>query len=209
VSARIGGLYAVTPDIADTDLLCRKVAAALAGGATVLQYRNKTADAALRREQAARLRPLCRARGVPLIVNDHVDLALEVGADGIHLGGDDGAVSIARARVGEAMALGVSCYDSLARAQSAIDEGADYIAFGSAFPSRVKPHAVRASLALYGQARARYRVPIVAIGGITLDNAPSLIAAGVDAIAVISAVFDAPDIEQAASNLTALFSETV
>ncbi len=209
MTARIAGLYAVTPDVADTDVLSRKVAAALAGGAQVVQYRNKTGSAALRREQASRLHALCRQHGVPLVINDDVALALALGAEGLHLGMDDGPVADARARIGERMMLGISCYDSLARAQAAVDEGADYVAFGAAFPSRVKPDAVRASVELYSRARARYRVPIVAIGGITLENAPALIAAGVDAIAVISALFDAPDIEQAASSFTALFSRPV
>lgn len=206
MSARIAGLYAVTPDLPDTDVLCRKVQAALAGGAKVLQYRNKAASAPLRRDQASRLHALCRARGVPLIVNDDLDLAIALGAEGVHLGIDDGSVRDARTRIGEEMVLGISCYDSLARAEIAIDEGADYIAFGAAFPSRVKPDAVRADVELYAEARSRYRVPIVAIGGITLDNAPALIGAGVDAIAVISALFETPDIERAASSFTALFS---
>ncbi|HWI14500.1 MAG TPA: thiamine phosphate synthase [Burkholderiales bacterium] len=209
MSARIAGLYAITPDLADTDLLCRKARAALAGGATVLQYRNKSAAPALRREQAERLHALCREHGVPFVVNDDIDLAIALGADGVHLGRDDGPARAARERIGASMLLGISCYDSLARADAAIAEGADHVAFGSAFPSRVKPNAVRASAALFAEARARYRAPIVAIGGITLDNAPALIAAGVDAVAVISALFDAPDIEQAASSFTALFSRPV
>ena len=209
MTARIGGLYAVTPDLADTELLCRKVEAALAGGAKILQYRNKTTSPELRREQAARLQALCRKRGVPFIVNDDIELAVALGADGVHLGKDDGPARAARDRIGESMLLGISCYDSLARADAALAEGADHIAFGAAFPSRVKPNAVHASAALFAQARARYRVPIVAIGGITVDNAPALIAAGVDAIAVISALFDAPDVEHAASSFTALFSRPV
>lgn len=209
MTARIAGLYAITPDLADTELLCRKARAALAGGATVLQYRNKSATPALRREQAARLQALCRDRGVAFVVNDDVELALALGADGVHLGKDDGAARAARERIGAAMRLGISCYDSLARADAALAEGADHLAFGAAFPSRVKPDAVRASTDLFAEARARYRVPIVAIGGITLDNAPALIAAGVDAIAVISALFDAPDIEQAAASFTALFFRPV
>ncbi len=206
MTARIAGLYAVTPDLADTTLLCKKVAAALAGGASAVQYRNKTASPQLRRVQAERVQALCRDSGVPLIVNDDVELALALSAEGVHIGKDDGSVKEARARIGESMLLGVSCYDSLARAEAAVGEGADHIAFGAAFPSRVKPEAVRASLELYRSARDRYRVPIVAIGGITLDNAPSLIAAGVDALAVISALFDAPDVKQAAHSFTALFS---
>jgi thiamine-phosphate pyrophosphorylase len=209
VSGRISGLYAVTPDLADTEALCRKVEAALAGGAKVVQYRNKTATAALRREQAVRLHSLCERYGVPLMVNDDVDLAIAVGAEGVHLGRDDGPARTARDRLGDGVLLGISCYNSIAQAETALDEGADHIAFGAAFPSRVKPNAAHASIELYADARARFKVPIVAIGGITLDNAPALIAAGVDAIAVISALFDAPDIERAASSFTALFPRPV
>lgn len=209
MSARVAGLYAVTPDLADTDALCRKAEAALRGGASVLQYRNKTAAPALRAAQASRLRALCREHGVPFIVNDDVALALALRADGVHLGRDDGSVSLARTRMGAGMLLGVSCYNSLDRAAAAVTEGADYVAFGAAYPSRVKPDAVHADLALYAAARARLSVPIVAIGGITLDNAPALLAAGADAVAVISALFDAPDVERAAASFTALFSPSV
>jgi thiamine-phosphate pyrophosphorylase len=209
VSGRISGLYAVTPDLADTAALCRKVEAALSGGAKVIQYRNKTATAALRREQAVRLHSLCERYGVPMMVNDDVDLAVAVGAEGVHLGRDDGPAKKARAHMGDTMLLGISCYNSIAHAETALDEGADHIAFGAAFPSRVKPNAAHASVELYADARARFHVPIVAIGGITLENAPALIAAGVDAIAVISALFDAPDIERAASSFTALFPRHV
>ena len=207
--ARMAGLYAVTPDLEDTDALCLKVAAALAGGATVVQYRNKTASPGLKRAQALRLRAVCRRYGVPLVVNDDAALAVDIGAEGLHVGREDGPVREVRARIGPDMALGVSCYDSLALADEAITAGADHIAFGAAFPSRVKPNAVHASLELYAEARRRFRAPIVAIGGITLDNAPRLLAAGVDAIAIISALFDAPDVEQAAASFTALFSQTV
>ena len=209
MSLGIAGLYAVTPDVTDTLLLCEKARAALAGGARLLQYRNKTATAALRREQAGRLHALCREHGALFIVNDDVDLALSVGADGVHLGRDDGPVDASRARIGRRMLLGVSCYDSLALADAALAQGADYIAFGAAFPSRIKPHAVHAGLDLYAEARARYAAPIVAIGGITVDNAPALLAAGVDALAVISALFDAADVAQAATSFTALFSRSL
>lgn len=203
---RIAGLYAVTPDLQDTSLLCEKVAAALDGGAALVQYRNKTAPPELRREQAQRLHTLCRARGIPLVVNDDVALAVDIGADGLHVGKDDGSVREVRARLSRAMTVGVSCYDSLDRAQAAVNDGADYVAFGAAFPSRVKPAAVRATVDLYRAASARFQVPIVAIGGVTLDNAPQLITAGVDALAVISALFDAPDVRRAAASFTALFS---
>ena len=202
---RIRGLYAVTPDEPDTDALCLKVEAVLAGGASVLQYRNKTAAAALRAEQAERLHALCRRHGVPFIVNDDLALALEAGAEGLHLGRDDGSIREARARLGPERVIGVSCYDELQRARDAVREGADYVAFGAAYPSRIKPDAVHAAPALYAAAKRELPVPVVAIGGITLDNAAALLALGVDALAVISALFDAEDVKRAAQSFEALF----
>jgi thiamine-phosphate pyrophosphorylase len=194
----ISGLYAVTPDLADTRSLLTQTAAALAGGVELLQYRNKTARPDLRREQAAALAELCWRHGAKLIINDHVELANEIDADGVHVGADDAAVSSARARLGPGKIVGASCYDDLQRAQAAATAGADYLAFGSFFASAVKPGAVRAPLSILPAARRRFGLPVVAIGGITLDNVNELIAAGADAVAVISALFAAIDIEAAA-----------
>jgi len=204
MTLRLPGLYAVTPDgLPDGDLLDR-VARSLAGGVRLLQYRAKPAGGARVRSNAdahaaARVRAAhaiaaaCRAAGAMLIVNDDPWLAAEVGADGVHLGRDDGTVARARGFVGRAL-VGVSCYDSIERALQAEADGADYVAFGAMFPSRVKPDAVRASPALLATARARLRVPVVAIGGIDLDNAASVLRAGADSLAVISALYAAPDI---------------
>lgn len=205
MKATVRGLYAVTPDIADTAELLVKVEAALAGGAGLLQYRNKTASAALRLEQARALRAPCRKRGVPLIINDHLELATAVDADGLHLGSEDGRLAEARARLGPDKLLGASCHDRLENALDAVRAGASYVAFGSFFASSLKPDAVRAPIALLREAKRRLPVPVVAIGGITLDNAPQLIAAGADALAVISALFSAPDIRTAAQRFSALF----
>ena len=202
----ICGLYAVTPDIADTPSLLAAAEAALAGGARLLQYRNKAASAALRLLQGRALRALCREYRVPLIINDHLDLALALDADGLHLGAEDGSLTAARARLGPEKILGASCYDRLERAQEAQRLGADYVAFGSFFPSSVKPGAVCAPLVLLGDAKRRLSTPVVAIGGITLDNAPQLIAAGADGVAVISALFGADDVNFAARRFSALFS---
>ena len=207
MKARIAGLYAVTPDLADSADLRRRVQAALRGGAQVIQYRNKTASPALRAAQARMLQILCAEFGVPLIINDHAALAAETGAAGLHLGGDDGNIAAARTQLGPDKLLGSSCYDRIELAQAAIAAGADHIAFGSFFPSTVKPGAVRPPVDLLTRAKARYRVPVVAIGGITLENAPQLIAAGADAIAVISAVFSAPDVEKAARAFQSLFKK--
>jgi thiamine-phosphate pyrophosphorylase len=202
----IRGLYAVTPDLADTSALLGRVAAALAGGARLVQYRNKSADAALRLEQARGLARLCRHHGVPLVINDHLALALEVDAEGLHIGGEDGSVADARRRLGPDRILGISCYRRIENALEAARQGATYVAFGGFFPSRVKPGSGGAPLAILGEARTRPALPVVAIGGITVDNAPSLIAAGADSVAVITALFDAPDIEAAAKRFSALFA---
>ena len=204
--ASLAGLYALTPDLDDTDLLLARVGAAIAGGATAIQYRNKRAPAALRREQARSLRQVCAVHNVIFIVNDDADLALAVDATGVHLGRDDMSVAEARARLGRAAIIGVSCYDSLDRAADAVRDGADYIAFGSFFPSTVKPDAVRATPALLTLAKARWSVPVVAIGGITAARARSLVTAGADAVAVISAVFTAPDVGAAAREFAACFA---
>jgi|KBSMisStandDraft_5_1062788.scaffolds.fasta_scaffold33896_3 thiamine-phosphate pyrophosphorylase len=200
------GLYALTPDLADTAALSARTDLALSGGASAIQYRNKDASAELRLQQATSLRALCSARGAIFIVNDDVELARAVGADGVHLGRDDASVAAARARLGPAAIVGVSCYDELARAEAAIAAGSDYIAFGSFYPSRVKPNAVRPSLRLITEAKARWpEISIVAIGGINAANATPLIAAGADAVAVISALYDAPDVLLAARALVACF----
>ncbi|TWI06166.1 thiamine-phosphate pyrophosphorylase [Luteimonas cucumeris] len=185
------GLYLLTPDLADTGQLLARVDEVL-GDAALLQYRNKAADAALRREQAGALLALCRRHGVPLVINDDVALAAAIGADGVHLGEDDDDPSAARAWLRNDVLIGASCYDSIERAQRAVEAGVDYVAFGAYFPSPTKPHARRATPGLL-RAAASLRVPRVAIGGITPDNAPSLIAAGADLVAVISGVFDAAD----------------
>lgn len=204
LSARINGLYAITPDEQDTADLLYKVRLVLSGGASVLQYRNKTAGAALRLEQASALRDLTREFSVPLVINDDAALAQRVGADGVHLGGEDGSVAAARSVLGKAKLIGVSCYNRIALAHEAVLQGADYVAFGSFFASTVKPDAVVASPDLLRQARREIAVPLVAIGGITIGNGAQLLEAGADALAVISAVFCADDIRDAARQFSNL-----
>jgi thiamine-phosphate pyrophosphorylase len=201
----IGGVYAITPEIPDTSHLLTLCEAALRGGIAALQYREKTGDVALRHEQASELLELSRQYGVPLVVNDDLRLADLIGADGVHLGRDDGSVREARIILGRDKLIGVSCYQSLDLAQEAQRQNADYVAFGSFFPSPTKPQAGRAEAALLLAASNKISLPIVAIGGINVDNAGELIDAGADAIAVISALFDAPDVEVAARCLNALF----
>ncbi len=204
-SARIAGLYAVTPDEPDTTRLLAGVEAALAGGAQALQYRNKSASANLRLAQGRALIGLCMKYQRPLIINDDLDLALALDADGLHLGSEDSPLAEAKARLGAEKILGASCYDRLDSALEAQRAGATYVAFGSFFPSSVKPGAVRAPLSLLAAARAQLSVPVVAIGGITLDNAPRLIEAGAHGVAVISALFSARDVRAAARDFSALF----
>jgi thiamine-phosphate pyrophosphorylase len=192
---KLRGLYAVTPESAQ---LFDKVQAALEGGIVLLQYRRKRPDLHEAREIVA----LARRYEVPVIVNDDVELALQVQADGAHLGREDGDLAAARKRLGSRI-LGASCYNDPALARAAVQAGADYVAFGSVFASPTKPCAVRAPLCLFEQGLP---VPLCAIGGITLDNAPRLIAAGADLLAVVSDLFDAPDIARRAAQYRKLFA---
>jgi thiamine-phosphate pyrophosphorylase len=202
---RVAGLYAVTPELLDTADLVARVEAALDGGAGAIQYRHKSAAVALKRSQAEALARITAARGALFIVNDDAALCAEVDADGVHLGEDDAGIAAARGIVGPERIIGASCYNEYARAEAAIAAGADYVAFGSFFPSRVKPDARRADVALLRRAAA-LGVPVVAIGGITADNAGVLVGAGAHALAVISAVFDAPDVTAAARAIAAAFA---
>jgi thiamine-phosphate pyrophosphorylase len=202
----LAGLYAITPEEPDTARLVAKVRQCLEGGAAVVQYRTKSIASEKRREQARALASLCRAHRALFIVNDSIELALAVDADGVHLGREDGDARAARARMGERV-IGVSCYDQPERAREAAAAGADYVAIGSVFPSATKPAAVHAPLALLAQAKAAANLPVVAIGGITPDNAARAIDAGADMVAVISAIFDAPDVRAAARSIAILFND--
>ena len=197
MAIRLRGLYAITPENLE------RVSDAVGSGALcALQYRNKPADAAQRLREARTLAQLCRVHGVPLIVNDDIELALAVEAAGVHLGRADGDLAAARARLPGRL-LGASCYDRLDLARRAVAAGADYVAFGSVFASPTKPAAVRAPLALFAHDLG---VPKVAIGGITLGNAPQVVAAGADCLAVITDLFDAPDVAARARQYAKLFA---
>ena len=201
---KLRGLYAITPDdlgrIAPAGM-DRVVAAVASGALCALQYRNKPASAAQRLAQARELAQACRRYGVPLIINDDLELALEVGAAGLHLGREDGDLAGARARL-PGRILGASCYDQPDLARRAVAAGADYVAFGSVFPSPTKPGAVRAPLSLFSLPLG---VPKVAIGGITLQNAPQVVAAGADCIAVITDLFETPDVAERARDFAKIF----
>jgi thiamine-phosphate pyrophosphorylase len=186
------GLYLLTPEERRTDRLVERVASALLPGVALLQYRNKSADAALRRVQVRALLPLAAERGVPLLVNDDWRLAAELGASGAHLGQHDGSLAVARAALGPGALLGASCYDRPHLAAAAQAAGASYVAFGAMFPSTTKPGAPPAPLSVLGAARG-LGLPTVAIGGLRPDNAGLAIAAGADLLAVLGAVFDAAD----------------
>ncbi|HSJ81303.1 MAG TPA: thiamine phosphate synthase [Thiobacillus sp.] len=200
-----GGVYAITPETADTEHLLMQVGAALAGGVAAVQYRDKSDDVARRHEQASELVALCRPFGVPLIVNDDLRLADLCDADGVHLGRDDSSLREARIILGRGKIVGASCYQSLELALAAQAAGADYVAFGSFFASPTKPVAGRAGLDLLREAAPLIHVPLVAIGGITPANAPQLLDAGADSLAVLSALFDTPDIRASARALNHLF----
>lgn len=204
---KLAGLYAITPDELRTDILLSKVERALSGGASVLQYRNKVAQPELRLEQARALASLCLAAGAAFIVNDDLALALELGADGAHLGAGDGDLVEARRCLGSGRLLGASCYDRIDLAAAAARTGVDYLAFGSVFSSFTKPGAVRAPLALFAEARRLFNLPLVAIGGVTLQNASQVFAAGADAVAVIGALFDAGDIAESAADFVRLYQQ--
>ena len=185
------GLYALTPDHAgDAATLVARVLAVIEGGAALVQYRDKSASAAERDSRARALVAACHGRDVPLIVNDAVPLATEIGAAGVHIGRDDVDIGAARAALGATGIIGVSCYDSLELARAAVAAGADYVAFGSFYPSTTKPRAVRCPLEILHLAAMELAVPIVAIGGITAENAAPLLAAGASLLAVIGALFD-------------------
>jgi len=202
---RIEGLYAVTPDEPDTERLVKLVTQVVAGGAAIVQYRNKIASAALREAQAHALASVCRNARVTFIVNDHVDLAISVGADGVHVGREDEEFSRLRARLGKERLIGVSCYNDVARAVQARDAGADYVAFGGFFPSSTKPGTAPSSLSMIAEAKRVIGLPIVAIGGITAENGRLLVQAGADALAVISALFGAEDVRAMAGRFASMF----
>lgn len=201
----IRGLYAITPDLANTEQLGIMVEAAILGGASLIQYRNKAADAKLRIAQARALLDICKKHHVPLIINDHVKLCLALDADGVHIGSDDGDIAAIKQRIGPDKILGTSCYNRLELAQQAEVLGADYVAFGACFSSGTKPNAPKAELKLFTQAQSQIKVPLVGIGGITLDNAPSLIEAGASSIAVINALWNSTDIAKTAQQFSKLF----
>jgi len=202
-----GGLYAITDSALHTGAgLEQAVTRAIAGGAKVVQYRDKSEDADRRYAEAAMLVQTCRRHSVPLIVNDDVELALLCDADGVHVGRNDPDLSAARSRLGSSSIIGVSCYNRVELATAAQRDGADYVAFGSMFSSATKPGATSCEIATLETARACIHLPIVAIGGITPANGVALLDAGVDLLAVVRGVFGHGDPGASARRYARLFS---
>jgi thiamine-phosphate pyrophosphorylase len=205
--ADLRGLYAVTPEYPDGTSLLADVEAALRGGCRLIQYRDKESPMAERVARARTLLELTRAHGARLVINDDIALCQLVGADGVHLGKDDGSIALARAVLGPQRLLGASCYDDFATAAAAARAGADYVAFGAFFPSPTKPLATRATVDLLARAKKELGIATCAIGGITLDTAPALTVAGADLLAVITDLFGAPDIAARAAAYQHLFED--
>ncbi len=205
MNTELRGLYAITPEAADAAALLAGVGAALAGGCRLVQFRDKSSPMAERLARARALRTLTRTHGARLIVNDDLALAMLIDADGVHLGAADGNLRSARAILGPQRILGASCYADFAAAAAAVAAGADYVAFGAVYPSPTKPAAVRAPLALFERARRELPARRCAIGGLTLDDAPAVLAAGADLLAVITDLFSAPDVAVRAAQYQRLF----
>ena len=207
---RFHGLYGVTDSQLQPDdrILIETVEQALMGGMKVLQYRDKSLDSGKRLRQAGALKVLCHQYQAMLIINDDVELALDVEADGVHLGQQDESLAYARERLGDYAIIGISCENSLEKAKAAVEQGANYIAFGKFFPSRTKPDAKNAELSILADAREMFDLPIVAIGGITMDNASGVISAGADMVAVVNNLFAAQNIRDRAQSFMALFHDT-
>ncbi|WP_443115133.1 thiamine phosphate synthase [Herbaspirillum seropedicae] len=199
------GLYIVTPDWDDTAQLLAATELALQHGAALVQYRHKTADAQQRQAQASALLALCRQYQVPLIINDHVDLCLDIDADGIHVGGTDASIAEVRKAVGPDRIVGASCYGTLELAHAAYRDGASYVAFGGFYPSRVKKYDFRTAPEIIAQSKREIPLPVVVIGGITLENAPPLVEQGADMVAVISSVYLVPVAERKTRQLADLY----
>ena len=201
----IKGLYAITPDSADLNTLIQKTKSAIEGGAFMVQYRSKIQDRDVKMQQCAAILRLCREYEIPCIVNDDVEMCRVLEADGVHLGEKDDNIDEVRHILGDDAIIGSSCYDQLDRAKSAQKEGASYVAFGAMFPTSTKPNAPRATLALLKEAKREIQIPIVAIGGITVNNAHDVIKTGIDAIAVITSLYEAKSIKETAETFAKMF----
>lgn len=201
-------MYAITPELENTSDLLDKTRQVLEGGAQFIQYRNKSANRILLREQAGLLLQLCREYTIPLIINDYLDLTIEIGADGLHVGQHDAAIAKARNQLGDNKIIGASCYNNLGLSLQAEKEGADYVAFGAFFPSLTKPNTVSVTMNFIAEAKNKITAPIVGIGGIRLTNAKKVIQSGCVAIAVCNDLFQSGNIKAKAAQYAQLFAET-
>lgn len=192
--------------MADTDILLEKTRQILEGGARLIQFRNKSADKTLCLHQAETLLQLCRKYDVPLLINDNVELALQVDADGVHLGTKDMDIALARKQLGLDKIIGASCYNRIELAVQAVAKSADYVAFGAFFPTSTKHDTVDASIDIVRHAKSVLDIPVICIGGINSHNARSLIANGADALAVCQAIYQTGDGRESAATISKLFS---
>jgi thiamine-phosphate pyrophosphorylase len=204
----LSGLYGITDStlMPTLEQMLQQVAQSLEGGARIIQYRDKSSDHTKRFNQASALNDLCMKHSVPLLINDDIELAYNVNAAGVHLGQSDGNIQNARNRLGSGAIIGVTCHDSLSLAESAESQGADYLAFGAFFPSKTKPNAKSAPINLLHQSKQKLSLPIVAIGGISMDNAHQIITAGADMVAVIHALYAQDDIKTTAEQFRQQFT---
>ena len=201
----IKGLYAITPDMADLNTLIHKTQLVIESGAFMVQYRSKIHDRDVKMQQCAAILRLCREYDVACIVNDDVEMCRILDADGVHLGENDDNIAEVKHILGEDSIIGSSCYDQLNRAKQAQKEGASYVAFGAMFPTPTKPNAPRATLELLREAKSEIQIPIVAIGGITMNNAHDVIETGIDAIAVITSLYESNSIKETAETFSQMF----
>jgi len=205
--SRLHGIYAITDPVLCGPHLIDKVLAAIEGGIRILQYRNKQASRDIQQEEATRLQGVCRQHDILFLINDDIELANAVNADGVHLGQQDRALIDARQHLGKDKIIGISCNNRFEFALAAQQQGADYVAFGRFFPSQTKPQAPQAEIGLLHRARTELQLPVVAIGGITPANGRQLIDAGADMLAVIHGIFAQDDVRLAAQRYAALFED--
>ena len=203
----IKGLYAVTPEEKDLFALSSQVESCIKGGARLIQYRSKILSKTEQQIQARKIKKICDYYKVPLIINDDIELCRILDADGVHLGENDDSLVKARLVLGPSKIIGVSCYNSIDRVKMAVDKGATYIALGACFPTTTKPYAPKASLDLIALVVKNFKIPVVAIGGINLENIELLINEGVNCIAVINSLFKVNDIEGTARQFSSLLNE--
>jgi len=207
LKANFKGLYVITdPTLCPANTIIEQVTQALEGGAKILQFRDKTSDFQTQLTLSKQLKTLCEQYQAYFIVNDNIELAKQSGAHGIHIGQHDQTLLMARHQLGENCIIGVSCYNDLTLATNMQTLGANYVAFGRFFPSNTKPNAPQAEIETLIKAKRILDIPVVAIGGITAQNAPQLIATGVDSLAVIQGVFAQKNIQAAALNIHQQFT---